>query len=48
MQLSPSVAEQQGTAFYLTASEILGELAYSLPLRVSAQTLTGAALGLLG
>ena len=48
MQLFPSVPEQQGMAFYLTASEILGELAYSLPLKVSAQVLTGAAVGLLG
>lgn len=47
-QLFPSVPEQQGMAFYLTAPEILGELTYSLPLKGSAQVLTGAAVGLLG
>lgn len=46
--LFPSVPEQQGMAFYLTGSEILGDLAYSRPLKVPAEVLTGAAAGLLG
>lgn len=47
-QLFPSVPEQQGMAFYLTAAEILGELTYSLPWKFSAQVLTRAAVGLVG
>lgn len=47
-QLFPSVPEQQGTAFYLTASHILGELSYSLPLKIPAQVLPGAAARLVG